>query len=180
MSRVEWMNGICLLWSRGRLISPCLSVTTGIWSLAHKSDLRAEISGEIVWYDALAPRPEILLPWCFVSSHAQVPSNSSSYHIRGNEMNCVWSSEYITVVTSFTRASSLTYGRSVILLVDKNFVLKIDHFVAILPQYSLCKMSKIGNTSLLFILFIYFFNIWVDLNLTFFFFFAMFKSKIAV
>ena len=24
MSRVEWMNGICLIWSRGRLISPSL------------------------------------------------------------------------------------------------------------------------------------------------------------
>ena len=26
MSRVEWMNGICLIWSRGRLISPSLPV----------------------------------------------------------------------------------------------------------------------------------------------------------
>ena len=26
-------------------------------------------------------------------AHAQVPSNSSCYHIGGNEMNCVWSSE---------------------------------------------------------------------------------------
>ena len=40
-------------------------------------------------------------------AHAQVPSNSSSYHIRGNEMNCVGSSEYMTVFTSFTRASFL-------------------------------------------------------------------------
>ena len=29
--------------------------------MTHKSDPRAEISGEIVWYDALAPRPEVLL-----------------------------------------------------------------------------------------------------------------------
>ena len=29
--------------------------------LGSKSDLRAEISGSIVWYDALAPRPEVLL-----------------------------------------------------------------------------------------------------------------------
>ena len=35
--------------------------------------------------------------------HAQVRSNCCSYHIRGNEMNCVGSSEY----TSFTRASFL-------------------------------------------------------------------------
>ena len=27
---------------------------------SQKSDLWAEISGEIVWYDALAPRPEVL------------------------------------------------------------------------------------------------------------------------
>ena len=26
MSRAEWMNGICLVWSRGRLISPSLPV----------------------------------------------------------------------------------------------------------------------------------------------------------
>ena len=32
-------------------------------------------------------------------------------------------------------------------LVDQNFVPKIDHFVTILPYYSLCKMSKNGNTS---------------------------------
>ena len=42
----------------------CLA--TGIWNLAHKSDHRAEISGKIVWYDALAPRPEVLLSWYFV------------------------------------------------------------------------------------------------------------------
>ena len=31
------------------------------WSLAHKSDPRAEIWGNIVRYDALALRPEVLL-----------------------------------------------------------------------------------------------------------------------
>ena len=48
----------------------CLSVTTGIWTLAHKSDLRAEISGSIVWYEALAPRPEVLLYWYSVCACA--------------------------------------------------------------------------------------------------------------
>ena len=38
--------------------------------------------GEIVWYDALAPRPEVLLPWCLVCACARSP-NSSSYHICG-------------------------------------------------------------------------------------------------
>ena len=32
-------------------------------------------------------------------AHAQIPSNPSSYHIRGNEVNCVLLSEY----TSFIR-----------------------------------------------------------------------------
>ena len=67
MSRAEWMNGICLIWSRGRLVSPSLPVGD---ALAHKSDPRAEISGEIVWYDALAPRPEVLLSWHFVCACA--------------------------------------------------------------------------------------------------------------
>ena len=62
---VEWMKGICHTWSRGRHFSPSLPsrpVTTGIRNSAlPKSDPRAEISGEIVWYDALAPRPEVLL-----------------------------------------------------------------------------------------------------------------------
>ena len=47
-------------------LPPCLSETIGIRNLAHKSDPRAEISGDIVWYDALAPRPEVLLSWHFV------------------------------------------------------------------------------------------------------------------
>ena len=49
--------------------------------------------------------------------HAQVRSNCSSYHIRGNEMNCVGSSEY----TSFTRASFLNDA-------DKTFSLLIRTF----------------------------------------------------
>ena len=87
------MNGICLMvYGPDLSLPPCLSVTIGIWALAHNSDPRAEISGEIVRYDALAPRPEVLLSFFF--AHAQVPSNSSSYHIRGNEMNFVGSIEY--------------------------------------------------------------------------------------
>ena len=38
--------------------------------LGSKSDLRAEISGIIVWYDALAPRSEVLLLWYFVGACA--------------------------------------------------------------------------------------------------------------
>ena len=46
-------------------------LATGIWTLAHpKSALRAEISGSIVRYDALAARPEVLLYWHFVCACA--------------------------------------------------------------------------------------------------------------
>ena len=58
-NRTEWMKGICLIWSRGRHISPSLPGDRYL-KLGSKSDLRAEISGSIVWYEALAPRPEVL------------------------------------------------------------------------------------------------------------------------
>ena len=54
------MKGICHVWSRGRHFSPSLPDDRYL-NLGSKSDLRAEISGSIVWYDALAPRPEVLL-----------------------------------------------------------------------------------------------------------------------
>ena len=56
----KWMKGICHIWSRGRHFSPSLPGDRYL-NLGSKSDLRAEISGSIVWYDALAPRPEVLL-----------------------------------------------------------------------------------------------------------------------
>ena len=55
----EGMKGICHMWSRGRHISPSLPGDRYL-NLGSKSDLRAEISGSIVWYEALAPRPEVL------------------------------------------------------------------------------------------------------------------------
>ena len=53
------MKGICHLWSRGRHFSPSLPGDRYL-KLGSKSDHRAEISGNIVRYDALAPRPEVL------------------------------------------------------------------------------------------------------------------------
>ena len=53
------MKGTCHTWSRGRQFSPSLPGDRYL-KLGSKSDLRAEISGSIVWYDALAPRPEVL------------------------------------------------------------------------------------------------------------------------
>ena len=51
------MTGIChIIWSRGRHFSPSLPGDRYL-NLGSKSDLRAEIPGSIVWYDALAPRP---------------------------------------------------------------------------------------------------------------------------
>ena len=60
--RPEWMKGICHKWSRGRHFSPSLPGDRYL-KLGSKSDLRAEILGSIVGYDALAPRPEVLLLW---------------------------------------------------------------------------------------------------------------------
>ena len=53
------MKGICLIRSRGWHFSPSLPGDRYL-KLGSKSDLRAEISGSIVGYGALAPRPEVL------------------------------------------------------------------------------------------------------------------------
>ena len=53
------MKRICLIWSRGRHFSPSLPGDRYL-KLSSKSDLRAEISGSIVRYNALAPSPEVL------------------------------------------------------------------------------------------------------------------------
>ena len=57
--RTEWMKGICLEWSRGRHFSPSLPGDRYL-KLGSKGDLRAEISGSIVWYNTLAPCPEVM------------------------------------------------------------------------------------------------------------------------
>ena len=119
---MRWMGSVSHGLGADLSLPPCLSVTIGIWTLVHKSDPRAEISGEIVRYDALAPRPQFCClcvlfahaqaPFnCVLFAHAQAPSNSGSYYIQGNEMNCEGSSEYMIMFMSFTRASFLTYRR---------------------------------------------------------------------
>ena len=67
--RAEWTKGFCHAWSRGRHFSPSLPGDRYL-KLGSKSDLRAEISGSIVRYDALAPHPEVLLLWYFVGACA--------------------------------------------------------------------------------------------------------------
>ena len=103
-----WMGSVSNGLGADLSLPPCLSVTIGIWTLAHKSDPRAKSWGKsfgtTLWHHVQR--------YCFLGvlfGHAQVPSNSSSYHIRGNEMNCIGSSECMTVFTSFTLASQ---GRS--------------------------------------------------------------------
>ena len=62
------MKGICHVWSRGRHFFPSLPGDR-YRNLGFKSDHWAEISGNIVGYDALAPRPEVLrLISCFYAN----------------------------------------------------------------------------------------------------------------
>ena len=94
------MNGICLIWSRGRLISPSLPVGDDRYlNLSSQKRPPGRNLGEhrSVRRSGTMSRGTVVLLFC--CAHAQVPSNSSSYHICGNEMNCV--------LTSFTGASFL-------------------------------------------------------------------------
>ena len=75
------MKGICHVWSRGRHFSPSLPGDRYL-KLASKSDLRAEISGSIVRYNALAPRPEVLFSWYFICACAY-SLKLKSHHILG-------------------------------------------------------------------------------------------------
>ena len=100
--RAEWMKGFCHVWSRGRHFSPSLPGDRYL-KLGSKSDLRAEISGSIVRYDALAPCPEVLLLWYFVGACAGTLELSSS-HIR-EENVLIGSTKYNTSLVSFTGAS---------------------------------------------------------------------------
>ena len=98
-----WMGSVSYGLGADLSLPPCLSVTIGIWTLAHKSDPRGKSFGTTLWHHVQR--------YCCLGdlfAHAQVSSNSSSYHIRGNEMNCLLGSgEYMTVFSSFTRASFL-------------------------------------------------------------------------
>ena len=100
------MNGICLIWSRGRLISPSLPVGDDRYLnlSSEKRPTGRNLGGNrLVRRSGTRSRGTVVL--VFVLRMRRFLSNSSSYHIRGNEMNCVGSSEYMTVFTSFTRAS---------------------------------------------------------------------------
>ena len=108
----------------------------------------------------MAPHPE---RYCWLGdlfAHAQVLSNSSSYHIRGNEMNYLGSSEYVTVFTLFTRATFLN------MRVDRSSSLPKS---TILEPFSLPIAFAKCDTSPLFKCLVLFFK-YLDLLKTDFFF----------
>ena len=157
------MNGICLIRSRGRLISPSLPVGDDRYLnlSSQKRPTDRNLGGNrLVRRSGTTSRGTVVLVFCL--RMRRLP-NSSSYHIRGNEMNFVGTSEYMTVFTSFTRASFLNVRADQ----SSSWLIRIDHFVTILPYYSLCKMSKNGNTSPFFKS-LFFKNIWIYLRLIFF------------
>ena len=120
MNRVEWMNGICLIWSRGRLISPSLPVgddrylnlssqkrppgrNLGEHRSVRRSGTTSRGTVALVFYLRMRRFPLTLVLTIFVG------------------MKWIGSSEYMGVLTSFTRDSFL------IMQADQNFVPKIDH-----------------------------------------------------
>ena len=89
------MKGICHLRSRGRHFSPSLPPSLPgdrYLKLGSKSDLRAEISGSIVRYDALAQRPEVLLLWHFVGACVAILKyiRGENIHIGSPLMSFIW------------------------------------------------------------------------------------------
>ena len=95
------MNGICLIWSRGRLISPSLPVGDDRYLNlnSQKRPTGRNLGGNrSVRRSGTTSRGTVVLVFCL-----RMPSKSSPYHIRGNEMNYL----AMTVFTSITRASFL-------------------------------------------------------------------------
>ena len=83
------MNGICLIWSRGRLISPSLPVGDDKYlNLSSQKRLTGRNLGRnhLVRRSGTTSRRTVVLVFCL--RMRLFPFNSSSYHIRGNEMNC--------------------------------------------------------------------------------------------
>ena len=119
MSRAEWLNGICLIWSRGRLISPSVPVRNDKY-LKLSSQKRLTVRNRSVRRSDTTSRGTVVLVFCL----RRLPL-TLSYHICGNEMNCEGSSEHLTVFTSFTRVSFLACERSSSWLIRTSFS-KID------------------------------------------------------
>ena len=164
------MNGICLIWSRGRLISPSLPV--GDDGYLNRSSQKRPTGRKLggnrsVRRSGTTSRGTVILVFCLrmgrfsltlvftiiVGMKSRKNSRQCSRHLLVPVLNMLadQSSSWL-IRTSFPKST-------------------------ILPYYSLCKMSKHGNTSPL-----KFFFKYLDLFKTvlFSFFFALFKSKVAV
>ena len=105
ISRAEWMNGICLIRSRGRLISPSLPVGDDKYLnlSSQKRPTGRNLGGNrLVRRSGTTSRGTVVLVFCLRMRRFPL-----TYHIRENEMNWVASNECMTVSTSFTRASFL-------------------------------------------------------------------------
>ena len=130
------MKRICHIWSRGRHFSPSLPGDRYL-NLGSKSDLRAEISGSIVWYDALAPRPEVLF-----SFYAFYANNVFFF--------CTGTNEPLKILSfvqdgELFRARFLNNGNVVLELIFLCFwhfevSPKKRSFLRISPYHSLCKI----------------------------------------
>ena len=155
-------------------LPPCLSVTIGIWTIVQKAThgpkSHGKSFGTTLWH-------HVQRYCCFgvLFAHAQVTSNSSSYHIRGNEMNWLGASEKMKVFTSFTRVSFLNMraDQSSSWLTRTSFP-KSTIFQPFFLTIAFAKCPKMAIIS-------HFLNIffkYLDLFKTDFF--ALFKSKLAV
>ena len=154
------MNGICLIWSRGRLISPSLPVGDDRYLnlSSQKRPTGRNLGGNrLVRRSGATSRGTVTLVFCL--RMRKCPLTLVLTIFVGMKMNCVGSSEYMT---SYTRASFL------IMRADQSssWLIRIDHFVTILPYFSLCKMPKNDNTSPLFKI-LFFKNICIYLRLIF-------------
>ena len=122
------MKGICHIWSRARHFSSSLPGDRYL-KLGSKSDHRVEISGNIVRYDALALRPEVLRSiscfyancvfWIFPCTSSNLPEL-----IVFNPLQNVQKWQLSPVFPLFWLISNLR------------------HFRPFLSYYSLCKMPK--------------------------------------
>ena len=108
MSRAEWMNGICLIWSRGRLISPSLPVGDDRYVnlSSQKRPTGRNLGGNrLVRRSGNTSRGSVVLVFCL--RMRRLPLTLVLTIFVGYEMNCVGSSEYMRVFTSVTRESFL-------------------------------------------------------------------------
>ena len=102
MNWVEWMNGICHIWSRGRLISPSMPVgDDGYLNLNSQKRPPGRNLGEhrLVRRSGATSRGTVVLVFCL-----RVRSFSGTEVLTMGRSICVGSSKNLTQMTKFTRA----------------------------------------------------------------------------